>query len=46
MSHVYPSKQELLKDILITIRIKAHSAKQSHLASSDISLHNGANKLS
>ena len=38
-------KREMLKDILIMIRIKARSAKQSHLASSDISLHNGNNKL-
>lgn len=47
MSLVYLSEKgerELLKDILIIIKTKAHSAKQSHLASSDSSLHNG-NKL-
>lgn len=39
------SKRELLKDIVITIRIKTYSAKQPHLVSSDISLPNGNNKL-
>lgn len=50
MNHVYLNNQErcaekLLKDLPIMIRIKAIQQKQSHLASSDISLHNGNNKL-